>query len=76
MQRSRTYAVEVRGTLPSALAGELADFATDASETNTVLTGPIADDAALYGLLARLESLGVSLVSIRTVPDQTGGNPT
>jgi hypothetical protein len=35
----------------------------------TVLRGQIVDTAALYGLLARLESFGVALISIRPVPD-------
>ena len=33
------------------------------------LTGPVVDGAALYGLLARLESFGVALIAIRPVPN-------
>ena len=72
MQGPRTYAIEVRGALPSALTGELAEFAAEFGGTNTVLTGPIADNAALYGLLARLEGVGTSLVSVRPVNDEIG----
>lgn len=31
---------------------------------NTLLTGPIADQAALFGLLKKVRDLGMSLVSI------------
>ena len=37
----------------------------------TVLRGPIADQAALHGLLARLRDLGVPLISVS--PDGPGG---
>jgi hypothetical protein len=33
--------------------------------TETVLTGPLADQAALYGLLAQLEALGLELLEVR-----------
>ena len=34
------------------------------SEEETVLTGPVADQSALYGLLARLRDLGLTLLSV------------
>jgi hypothetical protein len=33
----------------------------------TVLSGPIADQAALYGLIAKLRDLGLSLLSFKRV---------
>jgi hypothetical protein len=33
----------------------------------TVLTGPIVDQAALYGLIGKLRDLGLALVSVRRV---------
>lgn len=36
-------------------------------QNETVLTGPIPDQAALYGLIARLRDLGVSLRSLECV---------
>ena len=64
-----TYVIEVSGRIPAALAGELDTFDQHADDATTVLTGPIVDPAALYGLLARLESFGVALVSIRPAPN-------
>ncbi len=38
---------------------------------DTLLTGPIIDQAALYGLLKKVRDLGLSLVSVRPVkPNQ------
>jgi hypothetical protein len=66
---STTYVIEVSGRLPVVLADELSTFDQQADDVATVLRGPIVDTAALYGLLARLESFGVALISIRPVPD-------
>jgi hypothetical protein len=39
----------------------------------TVISGPIADQAALHGVLQRVRDLGLPLVSvIRVVPDEPG----
>jgi hypothetical protein len=38
---------------------------TDQGET--ILTGPVVDQAALYGLLSRLRDLGLPLVSVNPV---------
>ena len=33
----------------------------------TILTGPVADQAALYGLLLRMRDLGIPLLSVNEV---------
>jgi hypothetical protein len=66
-----TYAIEVQGNLPSALLCKLADFTVVHGEHCTVLTGRVADAAALYGILARLECFGVPLVSVRPTTEHT-----
>ncbi len=35
---------------------------------NTLLSGPAADQAALYGLLKKVRDLGLSLLSVNSVP--------
>ena len=44
-------------------ADELDGFTVDAGPTTTI-TGPVADPAALYGLIARLECVGLNLLSV------------
>ena len=39
----------------------------DRTGGETTLTGPIADQAALYGLIGKLRDLGLSLVSVQRV---------
>ena len=58
-----SYRLQVRGRLPARLADELDGFTVDAGPTTTI-TGPIVDPAALYGLIARLECLGLNLLSV------------
>jgi hypothetical protein len=46
------------------------------SDGTTVLSGPIADQAALHGLLQRVRDLGVSLVSVTQVESDQPDVPT
>jgi hypothetical protein len=54
-------------------------FITVALEDNgdTLLTGPVVDQAALHGLLRKVRDLGVPLVSVSPVePGQTAASGT
>jgi hypothetical protein len=59
-----TYRIEIRGRLPARVLDELTDFTLEVDTQTTTLSGPLADAAALYGLIARLESLGLTLLSV------------
>jgi hypothetical protein len=65
------YEIRVRGRLTNALASELRelDLQSTVEPVETLLHGPVADQAALYGLLRRIESLGLELVEVRRVPE-------
>jgi hypothetical protein len=44
---------------------------TSGNDGNTVIRGPIADQASLHGLLARLRDLGLPLLSLaRVAPEE------
>ncbi len=43
------------------------DMSLSYGDQETRLVGPVADQAALYGLLARLRDLGLTLVSVNPV---------
>ncbi|MGH8827643.1 MAG: GNAT family N-acetyltransferase [Jiangellaceae bacterium] len=63
-----TYEIRLAGHLDdhwSAMLGDL-DLVRDGDGT-TVLTGPVADQAQLHGVLARVRDFGVPLLSLRTL---------
>jgi hypothetical protein len=43
---------------------------THSDEDEAILTGPVPDQAALYGLLAKLRDLGLPLLSVKQVEDE------
>ena len=43
---------------------------THTDQDETVLTGSVVDQAALYGLLARLRDLGLPLLSVKHVENE------
>jgi hypothetical protein len=47
------------------LLGAFPRLCAQAHGAETVLTGPLADQAALYGLLAQIEALGLELLEVR-----------
>jgi hypothetical protein len=63
----RTYEIRVSGVLPHDAAGEFDDVRVSTADVSTLLTGELADQAALLGLLARLRALGVDVVEVRRV---------
>jgi hypothetical protein len=64
-----TYRISARGTLDASWSSRLGDLAIalgtdEVGEPLTVLTGPLADQAALLGVLNHLAELGLALVSV------------
>ena len=53
----------------------LGDFTlTHTAQCQTLLTGSVQEQAALYGLIAKLRDLGVVLVTINYRGQTSGGN--
>jgi hypothetical protein len=46
----------------------------EVARAETVLHGPVADQAGLHGLLDRIQSLGLELIEVRRLPspDRSG----
>ena len=59
------YEIRVRGLLGGTLLGAFPGLRAQPDGTETVLTGPLPDQAALYGVLAQLEALGLELLELR-----------
>jgi hypothetical protein len=69
------YEIRVGAVLDEDWSEWLGGLAATAGPTGqTLLTGPLADQAALHGALARIRDLGVPLLSVRQVepPPSTG----
>jgi hypothetical protein len=62
---SRYYEIRVSGTLPPEDLVDFERLTATVEPVETVLHGPLADQAALTGLLQRLELLGVQVVEVR-----------
>ena len=58
------YEIRIAGLVPPGALAGFEQFAAD-QPTETMVRGPLPDQAALHGLLARLESSGVQLTRLR-----------
>ena len=71
------YHIRVRGHLDPAWAAWFDGLTiTHEAGGDTTLVGPLADQAALYGVLGRARDLGLALVSVREAGDGDGGTGT
>ena len=66
--RSGLYEIRIKGHLEARWVNQFGDMTITLEEDgNTVLTGQVVDQAALYGLLKKVRDLGMPLVSINRV---------
>ena len=59
------YEIRVSGTLPPEALLDFDRRSASVEPVETVVHGPIQDQAALTGLLARLEEFGIQVLEIR-----------
>jgi hypothetical protein len=62
------YRIRVRGRLGETICSAFPALQATSSGGDTVLTGPLTDRAALYGVLAEIEALGLELLEVRRLP--------
>jgi len=62
------YQVRVCGRLGETIRCAFPDLQARTRGGDTTLTGVLADQAALYGVLAELEALGLELIEVRRLP--------
>jgi len=73
MTEPSCYEIRVEGVLGGQWATWFGGLQVQGVGTQTVISGPLADQAALHGVLARIRDLGLLLVSVRRLdPDETG----
>jgi hypothetical protein len=66
------YEIRVQGVLDSRWSAWFEGLQVISDEPGqTVIAGPVADQAALHGLLAKVGDLGLPLIAVRRIdPDQ------
>jgi hypothetical protein len=69
MRKDTIYRIVVRSELNGRYAVAFEGMQMDAKGGYTVLTGKIIDQPHLYGILQRINGLGLELLSIEAMPD-------
>jgi hypothetical protein len=62
------YAIRIRGHLGPSMLSAFPDLGSQVDGQDTVLSGDVPDQAALHGILSKIEAMGLELVEVRRVP--------
>jgi hypothetical protein len=55
---------------------EIESFTVEVVPVRTVMRGPVPDQAALHGIINRLQSLGLELIEVRRIGETDDAGPT
>ena len=59
------YEIRVAGLIPQDVLEEIEDVRVTIEPVVTTLRGPVMDQAALHGVINRLQNLGLELIEVR-----------
>jgi hypothetical protein len=65
LRNAARYQIHLRGRLGETLLAAFPGLHATMQENETVLVGALPDQAALFGVLAQVEALGLELLEIR-----------
>ena len=65
------YEIRVSGPVPDSVLIETEGLKVVTEPVQTVLRGPVPDQAALHGIINRLQRLGLELIEVRRVGPHT-----
>ena len=68
------YTIRIRGRLGATALSAFPTMASELTGGETVLTGLLEDQSAVFGVLAQIEALGLELLELRQIrplPPQT-----
>jgi len=74
-KRPRAYELKIRGVASDLVRAEFDDVELWEGTGVTCLRTAGADTAALYGLISRIEVLGLVLLEVRAVDAEESGHP-
>jgi hypothetical protein len=63
------YEIRVEGVLDSRWSSWFEGLQVTGEGGRTLIAGPVPDQAALHGLLARIRDLNLPLISVRRIPE-------
>ena len=63
-----SYEIHIRGRVGAELIAAFEGLQADVKPVETVLHGEIVDQAALHGVLDRVQALGLELIEVRRLP--------
>lgn len=66
----RAYEIRIKGQVSAQVLSSFEGMDGTVLARETVLRGPVLDQAALHGLLDRIQALGLELVEVRQLPRQ------
>ena len=70
------YEIRLKGHLDARWADQFEHMRfTHTSDATTILTGPVVDQAALYGVLRKIRDLGLPLVAVIQVDPKQADRP-
>jgi hypothetical protein len=75
MRKDTTYRIVVRSELNGRYAVAFEGMQMEAKDGDTVLTGKIIDQPHLYGILERINGLGLELLSVEALPEKAYAGP-
>ena len=61
------YMIRIKGQLGATALSAFPTMASEVRGGETVLTGLLEDQSAVYGVLAQIEALGLELIEVRQV---------
>jgi hypothetical protein len=75
-QDPKNYRIKLKGCLDAKWSDWFEQMAISTHGGDTILTGPVADQAALHGLLIRIRDLNLTLLSIECIEPKRMQNNT
>jgi hypothetical protein len=65
------YEIRVRGRVTPALLARFEGLEASVEPVETKLHGPVADQSALHGMIHLVSALGLELVEVRKLPQES-----
>jgi hypothetical protein len=66
--RDVSYEIRIKGRVSKALLESFEGMNSDLEPVETVLHGPVRDQAELHSLIDRIQALGLELIEVRRLP--------